>query len=244
MTNEELAVMIQGGQADLVPTLWEQVERFVAKQAHRWFLNNRRRVEFDDLYQSGFLAMMEAVRTFDPEGGSSFLSWMGNNHLKTAFMAALGARTEKQRQDPLHTAASLDAPLQVDEDLTIGDMVQDPVDCMAKADRRIWLEQLHDELDHALDTLPAEQRTALRQRFYHGMTFAEAAALAGEKPDTIRKWESAGLNKLRRGKQAARLRAFVDARTLFYAARGVHGVEYVVLKREQIANSHTEQDFR
>ena len=76
MTNEELAVMIQGGQADLVPTLWEQVERFVAKQAHRWFLNNRRRVEFDDLYQSGFLAMMEAVRTFDPEGGSSFLSWM------------------------------------------------------------------------------------------------------------------------------------------------------------------------
>ena len=76
------------------------------------------------------------------------------------------------------------------------------------------------------------------------MTFAEAAALAGEKPDTIRKWESAGLNKLRRGKQAARLRAFVDARTLFYAARGVHGVEYVVLKREQIANSHTKQDFR
>lgn len=156
----------------------------VAKQAHRWFLNNSRRVEFDDLYQSGFLAMMEAVRTFDPDGGSSFLSWMGNNHLKTAFMTALGARTEKQRQDPLHTAASLDAPLQVDEDLTIGDMVQDPVDCMAKADRRIWLEQLHDELDRALDTLPAEQRTALRRRFYHGMTFAEAAALAGEKPDT------------------------------------------------------------
>ena len=31
MTNEELAVMIQGGRADLVPTLWEQVERFVAK---------------------------------------------------------------------------------------------------------------------------------------------------------------------------------------------------------------------
>lgn len=32
MTNEELAVMIQGGQADLVPTLWEQVERFVASR--------------------------------------------------------------------------------------------------------------------------------------------------------------------------------------------------------------------
>ena len=244
MTNEELAVMIQSGRADLVPTLWEQVERFVAKQAHRWFLNNRHRVEFDDLYQSGFLAMMEAVRTFDPDGGSSFLSWMGNNHLKTAFMAAMGVRTEKQRQDPLHSAASLDAPLQVDEDLTIGDMVQDPVDCMAQADRRIWLEQLHDALDNALDTLPQEQRTTLRRRFYHGMTIKAAAALAGEKPDTVRKWESAGLNKLRRGREAARLRAFVDARTLFYGARGIHGVERVVLKRERIANSHSKQDFR
>ena len=99
-TNEELAVMIQGGRADLVPTLWEQVERFVAKQAHRWFLNNRRRVEFDDLYQSGFLAMMEAVRTFDPDGGSSFLSWMGNNHLKTALYRRPGCQDRKTASRP------------------------------------------------------------------------------------------------------------------------------------------------
>ena len=31
MTNEELAVMIQGGQADLVPTLWEQVQQMFEK---------------------------------------------------------------------------------------------------------------------------------------------------------------------------------------------------------------------
>ena len=74
------------------------------------------------------------------------------------------------------------------------------------------------------------------------MTFAEAAALAGEKPDTIRKWESAGLNKLRRGKQAARLRAFVDARTLFYGARGVHGVEWVVIKREELVQKAGQSD--
>lgn len=179
--------------------------------------------------------MMEAVRTFDPKGGSRFLSWMGNNYLKTAFLNAMGIRTEKQRQDPLHSAASLDAPLQVDEELTIGDMVQDPVDCMAQADRRIWLEQLHDALDNALDTLPQEQRTTLRRRFYHGMTIQAAAGLAGETPETVRKWESAGINKLRRGKTAARLRAFVDERTPWYQGQGVHTVEYVVIKRENLA---------
>lgn len=190
--------------------------------------------EFDDLYQSGFLAMMEAVRTFDPKGGSSFLSWMGNHALKTAFMDALGTRTEKQSNDPLHSAASLDVPLQVDEDLTIGDMVQDPVDYVADVERRVWLEQLHDALDNALDTLPQEQRTTLRRRFYHGMIIKAAAALAGETPETVRKWESAGINKLRRGKTAARLRAFVDERTPWFGARGVHGVEHVVVKREFI----------
>lgn len=154
----------------MVPTLWEQAERFVAKVAHRWYLNNRSRVEFDDLYQAGFLAMMGAVRTFDPEKGASFLSWMGNNYLKTVFLDALGARTEKQRLDPLNSVASLDAPLQVDEALTLGDTLQDPADCIEQADHGIWIEQLHDVLETSPNTLPEEQRTTLRRLFYHGMT--------------------------------------------------------------------------
>ncbi|MEI3111115.1 MAG: sigma factor [Oscillospiraceae bacterium] len=100
MTNEELAVMIQGGRADLAPTLWKQVERFVAKQAHRWFLNNRRRVEFDDLDQSGFLAMMEAVRTFDPEGGSSSPELDGEQPPENCLYGSFGRQDRKTASRP------------------------------------------------------------------------------------------------------------------------------------------------
>ena len=68
MTNEELAVMIQNGRTEAILPLWEQVERFVAKQANKWEQAwTTRRVEFEDLYQSGFIAMMKAAQTYDPD---------------------------------------------------------------------------------------------------------------------------------------------------------------------------------
>ncbi len=40
MTNEELVELIQGGERELLPELWAQVERFVAQQArHRLVLS-------------------------------------------------------------------------------------------------------------------------------------------------------------------------------------------------------------
>lgn len=67
-SNEELVLLIQSGRDDLLSQLWEQVERFVCQQARRWVQAwQSRRVEFDDLYQSGFLAVIKAVENFDPE---------------------------------------------------------------------------------------------------------------------------------------------------------------------------------
>ena len=90
MTNEELAVMIQNGQTEAILPLWEQVERFVAKQANKWEQAwTTRRVEFEDLYQSGFIAMMKAARTYDPDKDVKFLTWM-DYYIKTAFSYVAG----------------------------------------------------------------------------------------------------------------------------------------------------------
>ncbi len=243
MSNEELVILIQSGRDDLLPVLWEQVERFVAMQANQWVQAwKSRRVEFEDLYQSGFLAVVQAVQTYDPEKEVKFLTWLGHP-LKTAFSAALGVRTEKQRLDPLNSASSLDAPLEHDtDDLTVGDTVSDPVDCYMEADRRIFLEQLHDALEQALDQLPEEQRATLRLRFYQGMTFKEAAETFGIPADQVRKRECEALRSLRQpGKQTDQLRAFLDERTPFYNAHGVHSVERLVLKRERICEGATAQ---
>ena len=60
----------------------------------------RGRVAFDDLYQIGFLATLESVRTFNPEKGVRFVTWLGTC-LRTPFLAAEGYRTKHQQQDPM-----------------------------------------------------------------------------------------------------------------------------------------------
>lgn len=234
MTNEELAIMIQNGQTEAVLPLWQQVEKFVRQSANRWnYAWRNRGISSDDLYQSGFLAMMEAVETFDPDK-ARFLTWLGY-HLKTAFSDVVGCRTEKQNNDPLNEYKSLWETLDNDTDgLTVGDMIADPVDYIGDADRRIYLEQLHNAMEQMLATLPQEQGTTLRLRFYQGLSLKDTAMVSGISPEEARKRESKALQKLRQGKQAARLRAFVDERTPFYNAHGIHSVEWLAIKRERL----------
>ena len=238
MTNEELASMIQNGQTEAVLPLWQRVERFVAKQADKWSKAwTTRRVEFEDLYQSGFIAMMKAARTYDPDKGVKFLTWM-DYYIKTAFSYVAGCRTPAQNKDPLNEYKSLWEPLGGGtDDLTIGDMLPDPVDYIGEADRRIYLEQLHNELERALTALPEGESEVLRLRFYNGLSLKDTAKVGGTTPDEARRREEKAMRKLRQGKQAARLRAYVDERTPFYSARGVHSVESLAIKRERLISS-------
>lgn len=96
MSNEELVTVIQAGAVELMGQLWEQVEGLVKWKAKRIMTVLEgcpgRGVEFEDLYQSGYLAMVAAVNTFDPAAGSAFSTWL-MYHLKNAFAEATGYRT-------------------------------------------------------------------------------------------------------------------------------------------------------
>ena len=69
MSNEELALAIQQGEEGRTLELWEQVNGLVKRKAMQIMTalqlsGNPRGVEFDDLYQNGYLAMVEALETF------------------------------------------------------------------------------------------------------------------------------------------------------------------------------------
>lgn len=183
MSNEEIAVQIQAGDRDLRLELWEQVRRYAWKQVRRWMfaLDGRGGVTEEDLIQSGFLALLDAIDTFDPTCGGSFLSWFGF-YLKTAFQEATGLRTERQRREPLSNSVSLETPLTGDlEGLTIGDTVPDPsaanaIDDVAERDRQ---ERLRCALKAALELLTAEQRAAVVGRYCYGHKVDRKACAAG-----------------------------------------------------------------
>lgn len=77
MTNEELAALIQAGERERIPELWAQVEKYVWKQANRRALSleGYGGVTEEDLYQSGFLALLDAVESYDHAAGMSFIGW-------------------------------------------------------------------------------------------------------------------------------------------------------------------------
>ena len=220
MTNEELAERIHNGDNSLIPQLWQQMERLVRWQANRVLhaLGGTGGVEFDDLYNSGYLAFVDAVKSYAPEKGA-FSSWLVM-YMRGAFAAATNYRSVKQRNDPLHSARSLSEPLGRGTDgVTLGDTIMDDTDRIEAVEDRVWIEQLHDAIEIVLHQLEPKRAEVLRQRYLNGRNLTEISRTTGLSVERCRQLSSDAILKIRR-KYAASLRPFVDERTNFYLRVG------------------------
>lgn len=239
VTNEELSLAAQAGDQNALFALWEQCRGLIYVIAKRRYSGlelggTAHGVDMDDLMQSGFLGLVDAVGRYDPKKDFLFNSYL-TNCLKTAFSEALGAR----KRDPLSTAVSLEMPLGDDpEGDTLEAVVPNPENNIEDAAERIFREQLHNTLEAALSECPTAQERALRLRFYNGLYATQVAAVLGLKYSEVQRLINNGLQKLRRHKYRAELEQFVDFRTNFFlrgnAARQESPVEKNVLRREDM----------
>lgn len=224
MSNEELVAVIQAGAPERMGELWEQVCGLVKWKANQVMTAMEgcpgRGVEFDDLYQSGFPAMVAAVESYDPAAGA-FSTWF-IYHLKTAFAEATGYRTKKGRLDPINNALSLDKPLTDDADSDLfGEFIPDQraAATLEAIEDREYQKQLHDALEIALGAVPENYGEVLRLRYYQDMTTKECGEAMGIDAEKVRQLEDKALDTLRRPKNAACLRSFVDFN--FYCSTGM-----------------------
>ena len=99
--------------------------------------------------------------------------------------------------------------------------MQDPDAAAAfdEAEQRIWLEQLHEALERALDQIPGEQSDILRRRFYAGQTLSAIGEEYGVGLEAIRQRERSGLRSMRQGQARRELKQFVD--TPYYTGTGL-----------------------
>lgn len=216
MSNEELVAEIQAGALERMSELWEQVEGLVKWKAKRIMTalelrGNMCGVDFEDLVQCGYPAMVAAVGSYSPESGS-FSRWL-MYHLQTAFAEATGYRTKRERNDPLNDAFSLDKPLGDEEDGGLfGDLIPDQraATTLEAIEERRYREQLHEALDSALNTLPERCGDVLRLRYYENMTLDETGQALGINVGQARRMEREGTRKLRAPKVADTLRPFYD----------------------------------
>lgn len=124
-SNEQLVKLIQEGNDDLIPTLWEQVERFIHLKANLKAKEMDKEELTEDLHHEGFFALIKAIKGFNPSSGASFIHYL-SFHLKNSFNTALGLRGTRKQNDPLHNAISFDIPLNAEEDTTLKDLIIDP----------------------------------------------------------------------------------------------------------------------
>ena len=243
MTNEELAALIQAGERERIPELWAQVEKYVWKQANRRALSleGYGGVTEEDLYQSGFLALLDAVESYDHAAGMSFIGWL-NLRLKNSFAEAAGYRSKKR--DVLDYAEDIDAPINDADGLSVADLLAAPdgLQSFEKAEDRLWREQLRAALERALEVIPEAQATVLRRRFFDGATLAEVAREAGVNIESARQRQNKGLRSIRRSRMCRELEQFIELRTPYWARVGVaafnsshtSAVELAVLRSEEL----------
>lgn len=199
MTNEELAIEIQNGKTEYYPVLWDQVERFIKKKA-----NERMRVlpkdvdvEFDELYDSGFFAVVQTIKYFKPENGYTFLTCLGYQ-LKTAFSEVTGIRTAKSRNDPLRYALSFDAPVANDkETITLADVIADDTDFVEESAQRANRRAMRKALDAALDKLPPKEAEAIRLQYYSGYSAEQTAEAMGLDQTQVTSLRHSAMSRLR-----------------------------------------------
>lgn len=199
MTNEELAIEIQNGKTEYYPVLWDQVERFIKKMA-----NERMRVlpkdvdvEFDELYDSGFFAVVRAVKYFKPEKDYTFLTCLGNT-LKTAFSEVTGIRTAKGRNDPLRYALSFDAPVANDkETITLADVIADDTDFVEESAQKANRKAMRKALDAALDKLPPKEAEVIRLQYYSGHSVEQTAEAMGLDQTQVTSLRHSAMSRLR-----------------------------------------------
>lgn len=246
ISNEELAVRIKAGEAELIAQLWEQVEKFIIKKAsqyHALYCKNSG-CEVEDLIQSGYFALLNAITYHNPDRGFSFLTILGYS-LRAEFAITSGIRGKK---DALKSAISIDKPIGDDGDSSFSDFIEDAStagECSveSRALKSLYQQQLRKALHMGMELLTNRQREVIQARYFEQKKVEDTAQTIGCSCSNVTHLEQKALDELYRTRAESGLDEYVDSHTDYYAHTGLKrykstntsSVEAAVIQREELA---------
>ena len=210
---QELIESIKGGDASRLGELYDQNRGLLYRLATR-YLNVDNMVTRDDLMQSGFFGLCDAVSAWDPERGA--WSTIAHFHVRKAMRDAVGLHGTRIRAH--NVAISLDAPIPGDEDGdsarhdTLADeTLPDPDEAMIDAERCTALYE-------ALGRLAQDRAEAVRLHDLEGQTYDDVGAHMGVTRQQAHNLRAYALRDLARDWQ---LKKQLDEETRFGSHKGV-----------------------
>lgn len=208
-TNEELAAAIQDGQRELIPVLWDQIQKLLhAKSTSFYYLRTdicaRCGVELNDLKQECYPAFLQAIAAFDRERGLTFTAYL-NYPFQNAVNALLGLRSERGKHDPLNHAMSLDAPVDAEDSdsCALLELIGD--DTSADFVKRIDNDDEAAFVRRIVDALPEPDKCVIRALYFEGLTLQATAETLAVSLSAVRYAEQRALKQLRKNPELRRM---------------------------------------
>lgn len=247
MTNEELVQKIKSGENDLLAELWEHVRWFITKRAYSFanYSDGTGKVEMEDLVQSGYFALLEAVEKYDSKAGCSFVGYL-RFYLRKQFRKEAGILSS--RRDVLTVASSLDEPLSKEgekTEATLHDITPLPsaeyeFDDMIE---HFGNQQVVGRVLECMQKLQPVEREVLLQVCVNELQHKEVAKQLGVSDSRVQQIKEKALRHLIAMKEIRKIKddLNLDSRTQFHMHKGYRSfnssfssiVEDLVLKREQ-----------
>lgn len=253
MTNEDLATRIQAGDNTLIPQLWEQCKGFICQEAFRWSEAWKERSDFDadDLIQSGYFALCDAVSGFQADRGN-FITLL-SLCLKTQFCEVAKCRTIAQKNEPLNNTVSLDTPASADpnNEMTIGDTIPADDTGFEDVEEALYQQQAAVVLREAIDSIPERQGEGISLYYLQGKTQRETAEQLNVSGSRAQQIIKEGLKSLRKSVYAPALTELFYSDQNFYQyssfaywkSSGMSSPERAVIIKERIEKQYTNADW-
>ena len=178
LSDEEVAVLAQGGDGQALAYLLNKYKNFVRSKARSYFLIG---ADHEDIVQEGMIGLYKAIRDFQPDRLASFRSF-AELCVKRQIITAIKAAT-RQKHVPLNSYVSLNKPLYDEEsDRTLLDVIEGRV--TNPEDLYISQEDLAG-IQSQIDELLSDLERQVLEAFMDGKSYQEIAELLGRHVKSI-----------------------------------------------------------
>ncbi len=234
---ENLVMEIKGGKTDLIQPLWSEIEdlcnwycRKLYRQLPEYFL-----LEYEDLTQCGYLALVEALQHYDIGGTGRFSNYYCF-YLVAAVFRENGLSNGghypdgRRRFDPVIDEGSVHIDAETDQSeekpgTLHGVLENEQVDysgaeTISSVIDAIYREQLHAVLEMLIEDLPQDERILIRKKYYAGVDRNRISEELGVSKGAAVDLETRALIDLRQRGRVVGLEQFLDSQIDYYRGTG------------------------
>lgn len=201
MTNEELAVQIQLGAANLYSELWEQVKKLMIKILFNYLASYKlpNYIDKKDMVQELYFALCKAVQAYDDTKPYKFNTYL-DYHIRKVIRSNIGTKAAAE--------VSYNITVDGDEETELLDFIAD--NTKANDFQKVELSDLQQEVRQAVARLPEDKAEVIDLHFLQGVSYQSISNQKGCSQPLIAEKGRKGLQLLRQDK-SLRL-SYVDMR--------------------------------